>query len=210
MSTPVPIQSKADTAKLAYVGSSPGERDSNAWYTPAVYLDAARKALGGVIDLDPFSSDAANDMVNAVAYFTEDDDAFLQDWSASVAPAGTVWCNPPYSGRLVQSAVQRLVDEYERGTFAEGILLVNNATETLWAQRAIGAASAVCFTDHRISFWNADGKSMSGNTRGQMFLYFGDHPLRFVDEFAGFGVVMLTTLTFHTGERAPHSRKAHT
>lgn len=204
----IPIQeSTADRTKLAYVGSRPDTRDSNAWFTPLRYLDAVRKSLGGVIDLDPFSSAEANVLVNAVSYFDVDDDAFEQDWAASVGPEGTCWMNPPYSGRLVQSAVQRYLDEYERGTFAEGIVLVNNATETRWAQRAVGLSGAVCFTDHRISFWNADGKAMSGNTRGQMFLYFGAHPLRFVEEFAEIGVVILTTSTFHRGARAPHPRK---
>lgn len=206
MSTPIPLN-EADVSKLAYVGSQPTARDSNAWFTPGPYLDAARQALGGIIDLDPFSSADANELVNAATYFDEHDDGFLQDWGASVNSDGTVWMNPPYSARLVQSAVHKFIDEFERGSFGEGIILANNATETRWAQRAVGAASAVCFTDHRISFWNADGKAQSGNTRGQMFLYFGGHPLRFVEAFAGFGVVILTASTFHTGARAPHSRK---
>ena len=45
---------------LAYTGSKPGtKRDSNAWFTPAKYIDSVRAVLG-TIELDPFSSIEAN------------------------------------------------------------------------------------------------------------------------------------------------------
>jgi hypothetical protein len=91
----------------------------------------------------------------------------------------------------VAAAVERFLNEFTMGSFAEGVFIVNNATETRWFQRSFSVASAVCFTDHRISFWNADGKRQSGNTRGQAFFYFGDNPQRFVDAFDQFGTCLL-------------------
>ena len=179
---------KASKHKLGYVGSKPGSRDSNAWFTPDVYLNAARSALGGSIDLDPFSSEIANTRVRAKVFFTEQTDAFKQDWSA--VKAKTCFMNPPYSASLARDAVLRFVAEYQRGAFAAGIVLVNNATETKWFQLMLREAAAVCFTDHRIAFWNADDKAVSGNTRGQAFLYFGENPGAFAAEFAAHGAVL--------------------
>src|SRR5437660_5851756 len=66
---------RADAERLGYVGKRPGiRRDSDSWFTPAQYLDAVRAVLGR-IDLDPFSSEAANLSVRAKRYYTESDDA---------------------------------------------------------------------------------------------------------------------------------------
>lgn len=189
-------QDTADVRKLGYVGAQPGaKRDSDSWFTPPEYIDAAREALGGRITLDPFSSHHANEVVRADRYFTEEDDAFAQVWAAAVAPleSPTVWMNPPYSGQLVAAAVDRFLNEYALRSFAEGVFIVNNATETRWFQRSFSMASAVCFTDHRISFWNADGKKQSGNTRGQAFFYFGPNPQRFIDAFDKYGTALFIT-----------------
>ena len=192
MTTETPEENRADKNKLGYVGSAPGSkagRDSNAWFTPMRYVDAAREALGGVIVLDPFSDAKANEKIKAKNFFTEQDDAFVQDWSLGQSTPNqiTVWMNPPYSGALCAAAVSMFIDEYEKGAFGEGVFLVNNATETKWFQRAFTVASAVVFTNHRISFWNVDGKAMSGNTRGQAFFYFGKNPERFIKAFKEIG-----------------------
>ena len=191
---PEPIDpTVADVSRLGYVGAVPGKRDSDSWFTPDEYVDAARVALGGTIALDPFSPDVANERIRAARYFTEEDDAFVQDWSAALAPAEsrTVWMNPPYSGALCSAAVSRFLDEFEAGTFDHGVFLVNNATDTKWFQRAMTVSSALLFTAGRISFWNAHGKKKSGNTRGQAFLYFGNRPALFAEAFKEYGTTVL-------------------
>lgn len=187
-----PVENKASAQNLGYVGRTPGTpRDSNAWFTPEKYLNAVRSALGGTITLDPFSSSAANTAVKAEEFYDEADNAFDQDWSKNQngrnSSPRTVFMNPPYSGKLCSLAVSRFLDEYEKGSFTAGIFLVNNSTETKWFQRALKTATAICFTDHRISFWNVDGKAMSGNTRGQAFFYFGKNPQKFIKAFAELG-----------------------
>lgn len=185
------MTSTASAAKLGYVGSVPGtKRDSDSWFTPKPFVDSARKVLRG-ITLDPFSSEVANAVVEAEHFFTHKDNAFEQDWCVKTSKRlRTVWMNPPYSGKLCREAVNRFIDEYEDGSFHEGIFLVNNSTETAWFQRALQACSAVCFPKKRISFWNADGKAVSGNTRGQAFFYFGNDIERFANEFGEYGTIM--------------------
>lgn len=46
----------------------------------------------GSIDLDPFSSFAANKRVSALNFFTEDDSGLAQGWF------GNIWMNHPFSG----------------------------------------------------------------------------------------------------------------
>jgi hypothetical protein len=180
-------------SRLAYVGSKPSPtqegRDSDAWFTPKKYVDAARSALGGTIDLDPFSDPAANKVVQASRIFTIDDDALSRSWEAvGNQREQTVWMNPPY-GKPCPAAVGKFLHEYEAGHFSSGIVLTNNATETRWFQALLAKASAICLTHHRIAFYNVDGKAISGNTRGQTFFYFGKDDSSFQVVFSEFGFV---------------------
>lgn len=99
--------------------------------------------------------------------------------------------NPPY-GPFCRKAVEKFVDEFKRGRFKKGIVLVNNATETVFFQLLLNTAHAVCFTNHRISFYNSDGKKISGNTRGQCFFYVARKPnvALFRRTFTQFGKVI--------------------
>ena len=172
----------------AYAGSDgrTDGKDSDAWYTPAQYLESAREVLGG-FDLDPFSSESANEVVQASRYFTVEDDALTLEWHAE-----TLWMNPPYSRSVCAPAVDRLVREFEARRVENAIALTNNATDTKWFKTLAGAGAAVCFTDHRIAFWNEDGKPLTGNTRGQTFTLLTRSDLvveRFAEEFAKHGLV---------------------
>ena len=187
------MSNTASASKLGYVGSVPGgkKRDSDSWFTPKNFVDSARNVMGS-IDLDPFSSPAANKIVQAAKFYTEQDDAFQQTWKVRRQYRDkAVWMNPPYSGKLCKDAVNAFVDHYNAGDFDTGIFLVNNSTETAWFQRALLNCNAVCFPAKRISFWNVDGKAVSGNTRGQAFFYFGNDPEKFCKEFDQYGSVIV-------------------
>jgi phage N-6-adenine-methyltransferase len=187
----LPVPNQANVSRLGYVGSKPGEkRDSDSWFTPTPYIEAAHEALGG-IDFDPFSSDVANKTVKAKRYYTVDDDSLSTDWPR----VKSVWMNPPYSAGLCGKAANRFVDNFNSGAFKNGIVLVNNATDTKWFHELARHATAICFTDHRIAFWNADGKQKSGNTRGQCFLFFSSTKSnlgvkRFKEAFGKFGLIV--------------------
>jgi hypothetical protein len=177
----------ADKILLAYTGRAPGSRASDDWFTPRRYLESARRVFaGGVIDLDPFSCAAANEIVQARRFYSEADDGFSLPWDSR-----SLWLNPPYSRGQCAKAVMYLLDAWGCGVVGEALALLNNCTETGWFQSALTAATAVCLTHHRVAFWNADGKAVSGNTRGQAFLYFGPARERFCAEFRRHGTVVV-------------------
>ena len=177
-----------DPKKLGYIGKQPlsKARDPDSWYTPPRYTDLAKQVMGS-IDLDPFSSSFANQSVQAIRYFDAKKNAFKQEWF--VTP-GTVFMNPPYSRHLIQKSTGIFLENWLNGRISQGIVLVNNATETIWFQNLLKNASAICLASKRISFTSVDGKNVSGNTRGQVFLYFGDHVDTFKNHFEAIGVIL--------------------
>lgn len=184
-----PMNNHANANRLGYVGKNPNNksRDSDSWFTPPDYLDSVRAVMGR-IDLDPFTSERANEIVRAKRIFTLDNSAFENDWK--VDKNVRVFMNPPYSAGMCGRAINRFIDQYEAKGFVEGIVLVNNATDTRWFNALVKHCNAICFTDHRISFWNADHKHVSGNTRGQAFIYFGKKLSKFQKIFEKHGIVL--------------------
>lgn len=82
--------------------------------TPAEWVDMARVALGGRIELDPMSEPAFNAIVRADRIYTAEDDCFRQDWSSS-----TMFLNP--HGGLVAQAWRTLAEMYSIGTVTAAI-----------------------------------------------------------------------------------------
>jgi hypothetical protein len=82
--------------------------------------------------------------------------------------------NPPYGRGIIHGAVQAFVGHLDKGHFQRGVVLVNNATETVWydQMRQSPHLVAICNPFGRIAFENFDGKTVSGNTRGQSILFF--------------------------------------
>lgn len=182
---------KADSNTLAYIGAKPGtdQRDSDDWHTPSTYTEMAREVMGG-IDLDPFSSKSANRSVKAVRFFDVYSNALERDWFED---KGRVFMNPPYGREILPKAIRAFLGHWIDGTISEAVVLVNNATETIWFQSLLCHATAVCFPGRRIAFENTDGKHVSGNTRGQAFFYFGRKGEKFDHVFRGIGCVLRIT-----------------
>lgn len=162
----------------AHVSNNSGD---NEWYTPKEIVDAARSVLG-TIDLDPASSEAANEQIKALRFFSEEDNGLLQNWS------GKVWMNPPYSQPLIQQFCEKLYDSLEAGLVTEAVVLVNNATETRWFQDLAQICDGVCFPKARIRFW-APSKPSNSPLQGQAILYFGDNFHSFQMTFLEFGLI---------------------
>ena len=163
-----------EVQKRPHVANNSG---NNEWYTPAEYIEAARKAMGS-IDTDPASNDIANKVVKAEKYYTIETNGLAHDWT------GNVWMNPPYSSDLISKFVEKLKEQ--RVNYNQAIILVNNATETQWFYEIVKIASAVCFPKSRVKFYMPDGKT-GAPLQGQAVLYVGDNYEKFISAFGGIG-----------------------
>lgn len=167
-------------ARGNHVARNSGE---NEWYTPPVYIEAAREVMGS-IDLDPASCDTAQEIVKAKIFYCAEDDGTRKPWG------GNVWLNPPYSKDWIGEFVEKLYVEYVKDKrVKQAIVLVNNATETAWFQRLLVMASAVCFICGRIKFLDKSGTEANTPLQGQIALYIGNDPESFMRGFSEFGAV---------------------
>lgn len=164
--------------KAVHVDHNDGVQE---WYTPPVYLEAARVVMGS-IDLDPATSEVAQREVQATTYFTAETNGLEQTWS------GNVWMNPPYAANLVGKFSAKLCESIEAGSVSQAIVLVNNATETAWFQGMAAHASAICFPAKRVKFLDPEGNE-GAPLQGQACIYFGDNAERFAATFSEFGFV---------------------
>lgn len=166
--------------KGAHVSNNSGQ---NEWYTPPEFISAARKAMSG-IDLDPATSEVAQQTVKAKRYYTADDDGLTKQWR------GRVWMNPPYSSSLIGRFTGKLVEHVRSGDVAAFCCLVNNATETDWFQEIADVADAVCFPSKRIKFHDEDNEPRNTPLQGQAILYGGSDAPSFLESFESFGLIM--------------------
>jgi len=160
----------------AHVANNSGD---NEWYTPEIYINAARETLGE-IDLDPASNPTANEIVKAKTFYTAEDSGLEKEW------VGNVWMNPPYESRLIGSFIDKLLVHYVKEQIPQAIVLVNNATETQWFQLIAEAARASCFPKGRVKFWHPRKEAVP--LQGQSILYLGQNKERFIQNFHQFGV----------------------
>ena len=195
------MATKADSKRLGYVGSSviraAGAVENDDWYTPPELLTIIRERILGGIDLDPFSSDIANQSVRAGQYLTADDDALHCEWPKATRKVNRVFMNPPYSRNLCSAAISRLLKEYKSGNVTDAVALVNNMSDTRWFRQLAEASSRYSFFTGRIGFVNAAGQAVSGNTRGQtLFLLSKSRPImsRFTKQVGLLGHLCVTNI----------------
>ena len=152
---------------------------NNEWYTPVEYIEAANNVMGS-IDYDPASSNVAQKVVQAKNYETIETNGLDKSWY------GNVWLNPPYAGDLIVKFVNKLYHEVQIGNIKQAIILVNNATETVWFNSIVEIASAIVFPKGRVKFYMSNGET-GAPLQGQAFLYIGNNPNKFLDCFKQFG-----------------------
>lgn len=148
------------------------------WYTPPEFIAAARAVMGD-IDLDPASSEIANQIVCAKKFYTAEDDGLIQEWR------GRAYMNPPYSGDLVGLFARKFVGHFVAGDITEGIVLVNNATETAWFYELVSSAQAICFTRSRVKYLDENLVPRGAPLQGQALIYFGPNARKFIMEYSG-------------------------
>jgi len=154
----------------------------NEWYTPSEHLCLVREVLG-CIDLDPASSEQAQETIRAGRFFTAEQDGLAHPWE------GRVFLNPPYAQPLIAQFVEKLCGEVESGRVSEAVMLTHNYTDTAWFHRAAETCDAICFTRGRVRFVSQDGV-LASPTQGQAFFYFGDNRQAFAQVFSSIGFVV--------------------
>ena len=174
----VSINAAYDKAR-PHVSHNSGE---NEWYTPPEYIQAARKVMGG-IDCDPASSAIANETVKATVFYTAEQDGLKQRWGRKV------FCNPPYAQPLMAQFAEAVASRIESGEVRQAIVLVNNATDTVWFHRLLEVAASICLVRKRIRFLDPQGKP-GAPLQGQAFLYCAALPAKsFHEQFKQFGAI---------------------
>lgn len=171
------VEEKIINGKKSRINQNSG---NNEWYTPRYIIEAARNTMGS-IDLDPASSAIANQIVGAKNYYTKEDNGLSQPWY------GNIWLNPPYSRSLISQFSLAVTNK--RRDFNQAIVLVNNATETLWFDNLAKICCAQCLLDHRIKFIDANGRPGGSSMQGQIIIYFGTDIQKFKENFSPFGLV---------------------
>lgn len=175
--------------------------DTPEWYTPTVFVEAARLAMGG-IDLDPASHPEANERLKILRIFTENDNGLKQDWF------GNVFINPP--GGLVAEFWRKLLKEWQIGRVSQ-VVWIGYSLEQLQTLQNISASHtpldfATCFTKKRIAFventakqalrvekLRAQGKKpsvSSSPSHSNYITYLGARRDEFREAFSQFGQVV--------------------
>ncbi len=178
-------KSIVDRYKASHAREILHSSESNEWYTPSKYIDGIKQVLG-VIDLDPASSEIANQTVMAKQIFTLKEDGLIEKWY------GRVFLSPPYGFRGNESNQKlwskKLIDEWSRGEVSEAILLANAMTASKWFQPLWDYT--LCFTNHQIHFYRPDGSIGNQPTHASVFVYLGQNRERFTDVFSLFGSIV--------------------
>ena len=159
------------TYRLAPLMSSASEE----WYTPAHIVEMVREVLG-VIELDPCTSEVANETVKALHFYTKDDDGLAQDWE------GRVYMNPPY-GDVISQWTTRLVDEYNAGSVTEALALLPGRIDTQWFQPLFDFP--ICCVRGRLKFSGADAATFPS-----VVVYMGENKKRFIEVFSKVGAIL--------------------
>ena len=190
-------------AHLRANGLSPNAQHSlksSEWYTPGYVLDATKEVLGK-IDLDPFSSEKANQEVGASWYYDQEADGLSAMWANpyTLEPV-TIFINPP-GGKRNNVSMPRLAWEKLQRALAEGTvkhaIWIAYSIEQLQqlqkpAETSIGKYP-MCIIDHRLRFIQ-DGKPMSSPTHGNAVVYIPgtlDESVNFEYTFSQLGQVYL-------------------
>jgi len=152
------------------------------YYTPAAIVDAARYTMGG-IDLDPASSPAANETVQARHIYTAGDDGLSQPWF------GRVWMNHPFGRETNRPWVRKLVGEYRAGRVEQACCITFAATSEAWFAPLF--EFPLCFLAPRTNYRLPNGGVLRGVTKGSVVAYMGRNVVPFVTHFRELGNVMI-------------------
>lgn len=151
------------------------------YYTDPAILDSVRRVFGGVIDLDPASSEIANRSVKAVKFFDVNDDGLKQQWT------GNVWMNHPFKKGANHLWINKLVGAFKGGGVTQAICICFASTSERWFQPLLQFPQ--CFPPRRTNYFLPDGTKKQGVTKGSAITYMGSDLEAFKREFAQHGTI---------------------
>jgi len=160
--------------------------ETTEWYTPAVYIEAAREVLGK-FDLDPASCDVANEWIQADYIYTKENDGLQHSW------IGRIFMNPPF-GYMGQKLIRHLCAQFDLGNVKCAILLTKCVPGYKWWDALFHDRKfPVCFVRDRIAFLRVESGKVIGDgvsKAGSNFWYFGEDADKFEVVFSQFGRVI--------------------
>jgi hypothetical protein len=162
-------------------------KSSDNYYTPSTYIESSRIAMGS-IELDPCSSELANETIKADVIYTLEDSMFNHHLICD-----SLWFNPPYSDPL--PFVSKVAYEYKIGNTKQICGLLNLDCSTKWFQEVAAISTAFCFLRKRIQFFKANDEQtvITGtcqNNKCQFIFYAGYRTDEFIKEFNRYGLCM--------------------
>lgn len=144
------------------------------WATPWPFVEEVEKQLGLKFTLDVCAADVS---AKAPAYYTEEQNAFNQNWHAD-SGRGDIWCNPPYGHKRfpvykwVRDA--RIYSANCTDPLNIVLLLPINKMDQPWFHDTAVPNAEIWIVKGRIGFLDPEtGKKCSGNSQGSMLLHFG-------------------------------------
>ncbi len=173
------------------------------YYTPVEIVEAARRVMGG-IDLDPASSETANQIVRAVHIYTAKENGLLQPWR------GRVWMNHPF-GRAEKACepvclnvnkthvchdydlysnaewINYLERQFVEWNVSEACCITYACTSEAWFQPLIKRPQ--CYLTPRTNYRLPDGTIKKGVSKGSVVTYYGNNLQAFAREYSSFGTI---------------------
>lgn len=150
------------------------------WYTPLEIVYMAAEVMGG-INLDPFSSEVANEDIMAHSFYHKDNNGLTHDWH------GNVWMNHPFSREMNKKCIEKLVSEYEIGNMSQACCITFAATSEAWFRPLLKYKQ--CFIHGRTNYYLPDGTKKKGVTKGSVVTYLGNNEEKFIKVFSKIGTV---------------------
>lgn len=150
------------------------------YYTPIEIVEAAREVMGG-IDLDPFSSESANEDIIADMFYHKNNNGLSHSW------IGNIWMNHPFSREMNKLCIAKLISEFESGNIEQACCITLAATSEAWFRPLL--AFPQCFIHGRTNYYLPDGTKKKGVTKGSVVTYLGYNTEKFKEIFSRIGTV---------------------
>ncbi|MCG9697456.1 hypothetical protein [Shewanella sp. Isolate11] len=178
------------------------------YYTPAVWIEAAR-TLMGKIDLDPASCETANQTVKAETIYDKNLNGLTMPWY------GRVWMNHPFHrgeapcpsdhSKCKKKAckqrgyhittpipgnadwINKLLQEYMAGRVTEAVCITFCNSSEAWFKPLLQWPQ--CFPHGRVHYIGQDGQRVKGCTKGSVITYIGKRTDEFAKAFADLGTI---------------------